>query len=100
MSAPPQTPSWSYTQGTQTLQLWVGRPWSAGGSRTPDAVIVGPLADMLVTALSWLAAQSSAWIDQPDEPDDDEPPYPSDGQLGDWVRELRMLADRIEETRP
>ena len=26
--------------------------------------------------------------------------HQSDGQLGDWVRDLRQLADRIEDTRP
>lgn len=93
-SEAPWLPSWSWQPGL--LLLWHGS--SLG--REPDAVIDGELADQLRASLSWITAQTSRWADDPDPVEDDDRPYPSDGQLGDWVRDLRQLADRIEDTRP
>ncbi len=91
----PQTPSWTWQP--YLLLLWHG----SGLGREPDAVIEGELADQLRASLSWITAQTSRWAVDPDPVEDDADwPYPSDGQLGDWVRDLRQLADRIEDTRP
>ncbi len=90
----PQTPSWTWQP--YLLLLWHG----SGLGRDPDAVVEGELADQLRASLSWITAQTVRWADDPDPDEDDDQPYPSDGQLGDWVRDLRQLADRIEDTRP
>lgn len=85
----PIIPSWSYDVATQTISLW--SRWHA--DTTPDAVIIGDLADMLCTCLSWVDDQTRHPAPEEDLSG------PNDADLGDWARALRHLAERIEETR-
>ena len=85
----PITPSWHYDHGEGCPRLLL---WDRYGlDKEPDAVVSGPMADKLLTVLSWVAGQSMYRDPEPEpEPDLAE-------NLAEWKRSLTAVASDITD---
>ena len=90
-------PGWTYDVHASKLHLWIG---SHLADDYRDVTLVGPTADLVCEALSFLFLAQRAhqdWAqDHPAEPET-ETPGPDRAALHDWALRARLLADEIQD---